>query len=111
MIAEWVLVIIFGSLVAAVGWLISWLFGRLSEAKRVNNEAAQKNFEELKTLVRGMVDKFDTIFSRLTKVESDCLKHKDLEDVVGPMAKKLQELEKNQSVLATSCAMRHSKDK
>lgn len=101
---EWSMIILVTAVLAIVGWLVTWLINSLKES-------LSSGFKKLESLVETLVTKVDKFNERLIKVESDCLKHKDLEEIVGPMAKKLQELEKNQSVQATQCGMRHSKDK
>lgn len=101
---EWAMIILVTAVLAIVGWLLTWLINSLKDS-------LSSGFRKLESLVETLVAKIDKFNERLIKVESDCLKHKDLEDVVGPMAKEIQELKKSQSVLATSCAMRHSKDK
>jgi len=102
--ADWLAIILVTAGLAVVGWILAFLVNSLKEFFKAE-------LDGLKASISALAQSFEDFKSRLTKVEATCLTWEDLEKDLGPVKHKVEKLEKNQSVMATTCTIRHSKDK
>lgn len=101
---EWIAIILVTAGIGALGWILAWLINSLKDFFRTE-------ISDIKTGIAALMQAFNDFKERLTKVEATCLTWEDLEKELGPVKHKVEKLEKNQSVMATTCTIRHSKDK